>query len=132
MNATPKPRKTKQQAAPPAEKPKPKPNIPPLDEVAALREAARLAQEGNAKLAKAIDTLRSGLQVISVAEWDHETNLSVSPSKLRQMAAETLSAAGQLAGQNWLIPRNQVVHSRAGRADHDMSKNRNLDGEDYD
>lgn len=112
--------------------PTPKPPLPPVDGMAAAIEAARHAQEGNTRLARAIDVLREGLQTIAVAEMDNYTKMPVSAQQLRVMAVETLDAAAALAGQNWRTPRNQVVRTRAGRADHDLSKNRGNEGSDYD
>lgn len=102
---------------------KAKPNLPPLNELAAAQEACRHAQEGNIKLARTIDFLREGLQTISIAEWDRVAGREVLASELRSMARETLSGAGF---------SKPVVRTRAGKADGDLSKNRNLDGVDYD
>jgi hypothetical protein len=102
-----------------------KPNLPPLDSLAAAQEACRHAQEGNVRLSRTVDLLREGLQTLPVAEWDRELNVAVSPAELRKMAQDTLSAAG-------FPPRAKVVHSRAGKADHDLTKNHLNDGEDYD
>ena len=115
-----------------AKTPAVKPPLPPVDGLAAALEATRHAQEGNVRLSRAIDVLREGLQTISIAEMDNYTKMPVSAQQLRVMAVETLQAAAALAGQNWLTPRNQVVRTRAGRADHDLSKNRGNDGGDYD
>lgn len=115
-----------------AKTPTPKPPLPPVDGLAAAIEAARHAQEGNTRLARAIDVLREGLQTIAIAEIDNYTKMPVSAQQLRVMAVETLQSAAALAGQNWLTPRNQVVRTRAGRADHDLSKNRGNEGSDYD
>jgi hypothetical protein len=111
-----------------------KPKLPPLDPLAAAQEACQLAQEGNIKLARAIDILREGLQLLVFAEADHSTKppTPMTASMLRTLAAETLDAYGRLTGQNWRSPRNQVVHTRAGKADHDFAKNRGNDGGDYD
>jgi hypothetical protein len=103
-----------------------KPNLPPLDGLAAAQEACRHAQEGNVKLSRTVDYLRQTLQTLAVAEWDRELNAPVSPADLRKMAAEALSAIWP----DWR--RRQVVTTRAGSADHDLSKNRLNDGEDYD
>lgn len=114
--------------------PKAKPNLPPLDPVAAAIEAARHAQEGNTKLARAIDALRECLQIIVVAEIDNQTKLPVTARDLRVLAAEGLDAYSALTGQDWRSPRNRVVRTRAGRAEGPNARGRNVgnDGEDYD
>jgi hypothetical protein len=89
-----------------------KPNLPPLDELAAAHEAARHAQEGNTKLARAIDALRECLQIIVVAEMDNHTKLPVTARDLRALAVEGLDAYSAITGQNWR--RHQVVRTRAG------------------
>jgi hypothetical protein len=111
-----------------------KPNLPPLDPVAAAIEAARHAQEGNTRLARAIDCLRECLQIIVVAEVDNQTKLPVTARDLRALAAEGLDAYSALTGQDWRSPRNRVVRTRAGRAEGPNSRGRNVgnDGEDYD
>lgn len=93
-----------------------KPAIPNLDpnDVGVWQESARLAQEGNTKLARAIDALRECLQIIVVAEMDHHTNQAVTARDLRTLAAEGLDAYSAITGQNWRHSRNQVVRSRAG------------------
>jgi hypothetical protein len=123
-----KPKKEKPQAA--------KPRLPNLDpnDPKVWEETARLAREGNTKLARAVDLLREGLQTITFAEFDFSTKppTPMTTSMIRALAAETLEAYSALTGQNWRSPRNQVVHSRAGRADHRLDKNVGNDGGDYD
>jgi hypothetical protein len=91
-----------------------KPNLPNLDPNDPLvwQEACRQAQEGNTKLARAIDALRECLQIIVMAEMDNHTKLPVTARDLRALAAEGLEAYSQLTGQNWR--KHPVVHSRAG------------------
>ena len=105
-----------------------KPNLPNLDpnDAAVWQEAARLAQEGNTKLARAIDALRECLQIIVVAEMDNQTKLPVTARDLRALAAEGLDAYSAITGQNWRLAKNQVVRSRAG--DRNQST---LEGEGY-
>jgi hypothetical protein len=91
-----------------------KPNLPPVDALAAALEAARHAQEGNTKLARAIDALRECLQLIVIAEMDNHTKLPVTTRDLRALAAEGLDAYSAITGQNWRLSKNQVVKSRAG------------------
>ena len=67
----------------------------------AAQEAARCAQEGNLKLAKAVETLRMGLEMMVEAEWDRETNAPVSAADLRKMAIGALDAYSAIAGQSW-------------------------------
>jgi hypothetical protein len=103
-----------------------KPNLPNLDprDATIWQETARLAQDGNTKLARAIDVLRECLQIIVVAEMDNQTKLPVTARDLRTLAAEGLDAYSALTGQNWR--RHQVVRSRAG--DRNQST---LEGEGY-
>lgn len=108
--------KKKLSVAPPPPVMKPKlPNLDPHDP-AVWQETARHALEGNTKLARAIDTLREGLQTLVYAEVDHSTKppTPVTSLMLRQMAAETLDHYSAITGQNWRNPKHQVVRSRAG------------------
>jgi hypothetical protein len=109
------------------------PHLDPND-VAVWQETARLAREGNTKLARACDVLREGLQMLVYAEYDHSTRppTPMTASMLRAAAAEILDAYSRGTGQDWRLPKNQVVHTRAGKADHSLDKNRGLDGVDYD
>jgi hypothetical protein len=109
-----------------------KPRLPPLDpnDVTLWQETARNALEGNTKLARAIDILREGLQLLVYAEFDHSTKppTPMTSAMLRTLAAETLDAYGRLTGQNWRAAKNQVVRTRAGQD----RVNKGLDGGDYD
>lgn len=78
-----------------------KPRLPHLDPLEAAQEAARHAQEGNRKLALAVDAMRSALETIAVAEIDRATGLPVTARDLRQLATEGLDAYSALTGQNW-------------------------------
>ena len=91
-----------------------KPKLPPLDPVLAAREAMRHALEGNGRLTLALDEARLVLQTIAVAEWDRETNSVVSAQALRDMARDFLVSQG--------LSSHSVVRTRAGSADHDVSK----------
>lgn len=93
-----------------------KPNLPNLDpnDASVWMAAAKNAQEGNTKLARAIDALRECLQIIVTAEMDNHTKLPVTARDLRTLAAEGLDAYSQITGQNWRLAKNRVVHSRAG------------------
>lgn len=106
----------KKKPAAAAAMPAKKPNLPNLDpnDPAVWQEACRQAQEGNTKLARAIDALRECLQIIVVAEMDNHTKLPVTARDLRALAAEGLDVYSALTGQNWRLPKNRVVHSRAG------------------
>jgi hypothetical protein len=130
-------RATKPREIPPAELPQAaKPKLPPLDpnDAALWQETARLAQEGNTKLARACDVLREGLQMLAFAEFDYSTKppTPMTASMLRAAAAEVLDAYSRESGQDWRKSKNQVVRSRAGKADNNLAKNRGLDGADYD
>jgi hypothetical protein len=89
-----------------------KPDLPALDPLEAAQAAARNAQEGNVKLARVIDALREGLEVIAVAEWDHQRNSPVAPSELRAMAIGALDRMSSITGQGWR--RNPIVKTRVG------------------
>jgi hypothetical protein len=78
-----------------------KPSLGLPDPLEAAQEAARNFQEGNTKLARAVDTLRTALETIVIAEIDNETGLPVSSSDLRKLATEALNAYSIIAGQSW-------------------------------
>lgn len=89
---------------------KPKLGLPsPLE---AAQETARNAQAGAFKLQHAVDALRTGLETIVSAEFDHTLGTPVGARELREMAAATLDAYSQLVGQSWR--RNPLIGSRAG------------------
>lgn len=71
------------------------------DPLEAAQEAARHAQEGNRKLSLAVDTLRSTLETISIAEVDHSTGRPVSAHDLRTLAVQGLDSYSGITGQNW-------------------------------
>jgi hypothetical protein len=89
-----------------------KPKLGHLDPLTAAQETARNAQEGNLKLARAVDALRTGLETISVAEIDNTTGLPVTAQELRILAVSALDAYSALTGQSWR--RHKIVNSRAG------------------
>jgi len=91
--------------------------LPPLDALSAALESARNAQEGNLKLAKAVDTLRTGLETIYHAEYDNEARRAVTAADLRGLAKKTLDAYSQQVGQSW--KRNPLIGDRSG--DRDLS-----------
>lgn len=115
---------------------KPKPKLPNLDpnDARIWQETAQLAQEGNTKLARAIDALRECLQTLVEAEMDFTVKppQPVQAHQLRALAAEGLEAYSDITGQNWRMPRNRVVRTRAGVADGRLDKNTGNDGGDYD
>lgn len=86
-----------------------KPSLPRLDPLEAAQEAARNAQEGNVKLAKAVDILRLGLETLVIAEFDNLTKLPLSVRDLRQLAADTLDAYSTHVGQDWRAKRNKLT-----------------------
>ncbi len=89
-----------------------KPSLGLPNPLEAAQEAARNAQEGNLKLARAVDALRSALETIVVAEWDNTTNSPVTAKDLRGMAVEGLDAYSRLTGQNW--KRHKLIGNWAG------------------
>ena len=91
---------------PPAPSERPRLGLPhPLE---ASQEEARCAKEGNRKLALAVETLRAGLETITIAEIDRATGFSVTAETLRRLAGEALDAYGAQTGQNWRSPRNKI------------------------
>jgi hypothetical protein len=116
---------------------KKKPKLPNLDpnDVTVWQETARLAREGNTKLARACDILREGLQMLVFAEFDHSTRppTPMTGSMFRSACAEVLEAYSLETGQDWRRPMNQVVKTRAGKAEGPNARGRNVgnDGEDY-
>jgi hypothetical protein len=78
---------------------KPRLGLPdPLE--AALEEALHF-KEGNRKLALAVEALREGLELITVAEWDHRLNRPVSIDDQRRIAIGALDAYSAIVGQSW-------------------------------
>lgn len=124
----------KRRGRPPKAKILAKANLPPLDPVAQAIEAGRHAIEGNRKLTLAIDALREAVQEIVYAEMDYSAKppRPVTAVDLRRLAAEALDKYTTMTGQDWRNPRNQVVVTRAGKADFDLGKNRGNDGAEYD
>jgi hypothetical protein len=86
----------------------------PLDPLVQAQEVARHAQEGNLKLAKAVEALRAGLETIVVAEMDNRTGLPVGISDLKQIAVAALDAYSAQCGQSWRSPKNRLISSWAG------------------
>jgi hypothetical protein len=89
---------------------KPKLGLP--DALEAAQEAARLAQEGNLKLSRSVDALRTALETIATAEWDHRLNAPVTPKDLRELAVNGLDAYSQISGQSW--KRAKLIGNWAG------------------
>jgi hypothetical protein len=121
--ATAAPAQVRGKKGKPAKKKPKMPNLDPND-AAIWQESARLAQEGNTKLARACDILREGLQMLVFAEFDHSTKppTPMTSSMFRVAIAEILDTYSRITGQSWRNPRNQVVKTRAGKADGDLSK----------
>jgi hypothetical protein len=87
-------------------------SLPALDALQAAQETARNAQEGNLKLARAVDTLRTTLETIVVAEMDRTTGLPTTAKDLRGIAVQGLNAYSQLSGQSWR--RHKLIGNWAG------------------
>ncbi len=92
----------------PAEKPK----LGLPDELEAAQEAARLAQEGNLKLSRSVDVMRTALETILQAEVDNRTGRPVTTKDLKELATEGLDAYSQITGQSW--KRHKLIGNRAG------------------
>lgn len=78
-----------------------KPRLGLPDPLEAAREEALHMKEGNRKLGLAVEALRAGLEVITVAEWDHRYKRPVSVDDLRKLAVEALDAYSGITGQSW-------------------------------
>lgn len=78
-----------------------KPSLGHLDPLQAAQDAARNAQEGNLKLAKAVEVLRLAHETICIAEIDTQTGLPVSTTDLRALSVEALDAYSAICGQSW-------------------------------
>lgn len=89
-----------------------KPRLPALDPLAAAQEAAAHAQEGNVKLARAVDILRGALETVVMAEMNLKTQQPTTTDELRGIAIEGLTAYSRLTGQNW--KRHKLIGSWAG------------------
>lgn len=95
-----------------------KPDLGLPDPLEAAQEGERLAKEGNLKLARAVDALRTALETIVIAEMDRRTGLPTSTKDLRGIAMAGLDAYSQVSGQSW--KRHKLIGNWAG--------DRNLDG----
>lgn len=75
------------------------------DPLEAAQESARVAQEGNLKLAKAVEALRAGLETIVGASVpgaiDRTTGLPVGVHDLAEIAVNALDAYSGICGQSW-------------------------------
>lgn len=84
------------------------------DSLEAAQECARLAQEGNTKLARAVDILRGAMEIALMAEVDNQTGRLVTLQDLRGILSAGLDEYSRLTGQNWRSPKNKLVGSWAG------------------
>ena len=94
-----------------------RPSLPDLDELEVLRSDVQAFRAGNRKLTMAVDELRKGLETIITMEWDYELKRPVDAEQMRAVAEEALQAYSRISRQNWRLPRNRVVESRAGDRD---------------
>lgn len=94
-----------------------KPPMPALDPMEAARESARVAQEGNLKLCRAVEVLREAMELAVMAEVDNTTGQLVTPKQLREILVTGLDEYSRLTHQSWR--RNKIIHTRAG--DRDLS-----------
>lgn len=100
--------KAKRKAAPATDKPK----LGLPDPLEAAQECARLAQEGNHRLAQAVDALRTALEVIVIAEYDRTTGQPTTTKDLRGIAVDGLNAYSAISGQSW--KKHKLVGNWAG------------------
>jgi hypothetical protein len=89
-----------------------KPSLGLPDPLEAAQEACRAAQEGNVKLARAVDVMRQALELIVIAEMDRATGRAVTERDLRSFAMEALDKYSALTGQSW--KRHKIIGSWAG------------------
>lgn len=93
-----------------------RPSLGLPDALGAAQEAARLAQEGNTKLARAVDVMRMALELIVTTSqpgmFDRQTGRPVSTQDLGNMALEALNAYSALTGQSW--KRHKIIGSYVG------------------
>lgn len=94
-----------------------KPPLPSLDPMEAAKESARVAQEGNLKLCRAVEVLREAMELAVIAEVDNTTGQPVSAKQLREILVTGLDEYSRLTHQSWR--RNKIIHTRAG--DRDLS-----------
>ena len=92
--------------------PSEKPSLGLPDPLEAAQEAARLAQEGNLKLSRSVDALRTALETIVIAEVDNTTGLPTTTKDLRGIAVAGLNAYSQVSGQSW--KRHKIIGNWAG------------------
>lgn len=94
--------------------PRRKPKLGVPDSLEAAQECARLAQEGNVKLARAVDILRGAMEIAIIAEVDNQTGRLVTLQDLKGILSAGLDEYSRLTGQNWRLPKNKLQGSWAG------------------
>ncbi len=91
---------------------KPKLGLP--DSLEAAQECARLAQEGNHKLARCVDALRTAAELVVIAEVDNRTGAPVTTQDLKGIMIAALDEYSRITAQNWRSPKNKLIGSWAG------------------
>jgi hypothetical protein len=106
--APPRPSRAKATKTPAKEKPP----IGLPDPLEAALEAQRLAQEGNVKLSRSVDALRSACELVVSAEQDYTTGRPVSVQDLKGIVVAALDEYSRISGQSW--KRHKLVGNWAG------------------
>lgn len=82
------------------------------DPLEAALEAQRLAQEGNVKLARSVDALRTACETVLIAEVDNTTGRAVTVQDLRGIVTAGLNEYSRITGQSW--KRHKLIGNWAG------------------
>lgn len=92
--------------------PKEKPPIGLPDPLEAALESQRLAQEGNVKLSRSVDALRTACETVLTAEIDNTTGRAVTVADLKGIVTAGLNEYSRISGQSW--KRHKLVGNWAG------------------
>lgn len=107
-----KPSSARRAPAKSAAAPKEKPPIGLPDPLQAALESQRLAQEGNVKLSRSVDALRTACETVVIAEVDNTTGRAVTVTDLKGIVIAALNEYSRISGQSW--KRHKLVGSWAG------------------
>lgn len=105
----PAPRKVRAKVA---AAPKEKPPIGLPDPLEAALESQRLAQEGNLKLSRSVDALRTACETVLIAEVDNTTGRAVTVHDLKGIVTAGLNEYSRITGQSW--KRHKLIGNWAG------------------
>lgn len=82
------------------------------DPLEAALESQRLAQEGNVKLSRSVDALRTACETVLIAEVDNTTGRPVTVADLKGIVTAGLNEYSRITGQSW--KRHKLVGNWAG------------------